>query len=213
MARARSPARRVALAESKADNEEMYQELHTKISSRSFNSRVAQAMSTVKEIVEEKLFLNVVEVAKGGSVGKGTAITDCEDAELVFFVKGLPTSGHAKWLPPLLRSVQSVLSANLPAGFASSIELGETSVQLKASNLTVDLRFSAAFDSYASTVQALGAMGPAARKPFEASFVKERTQFVAKQPGNVKVTIRLLKWWREQQAWSCALTRPSDYIL
>merc|ERR1712216_798372 len=46
----------------------------------------------------------------------------------------------------------------------------------------------------------------------EASFVKERTQFVAKQPGNVKVTIRLL-WWRDQQQWSCALTRPSDYVI
>merc|ERR1719247_2379668 len=29
-------------------NDEMYQELHNKISSRSFNSRVAQALSTVK---------------------------------------------------------------------------------------------------------------------------------------------------------------------
>merc|ERR1719440_672470 len=52
-------------------NDEMYQELHNKISSRSFNSRVAQALSTVKEVVEEKTFLNVVEVVKGGSVGKG----------------------------------------------------------------------------------------------------------------------------------------------
>merc|ERR1719371_72484 len=81
-------------------NDEMYQELHNKISSRSFNSRVAQALSTVKEVVEEKTFLNVVEVVKGGSVGKGTAITDCEDAELVFFVKGLPTEGHQKWMAP-----------------------------------------------------------------------------------------------------------------
>merc|ERR1719456_1669683 len=92
-----------------AENEEMSQELHTKISSRSFNSRVAQALSTIKETVESKLFLNVVEVAKGGSVGKGTAIAECEDAELVFFVKGLPTEGHKKWLPPLLKSVESVL--------------------------------------------------------------------------------------------------------
>merc|ERR1719451_150614 len=99
------PRPRVALSQQKAENEEMYQELHTKISSRSFNSRVAQALSTIKELVETKLFLNVVEVVKGGSVGKGTAITDCEDAELVFFVKGLPTEGHKKWMPSLLRSV------------------------------------------------------------------------------------------------------------
>jgi hypothetical protein len=195
-------------------NDEMYQELHNKISSRSFNSRVAQALSTVKEVVEEKTFLNVVEVVKGGSVGKGTAITDCEDAELVFFVKGLPTEGHAKWLPPLLRSVQSTLQENIPADVATKIECTDDSVQMKVKDtITVALRFSPAFDSYVKTVQALGALGPYARKPFEPSFVKERTQFVAKQPGHVKVTMRLLKWWRDQQAWSCALTKPSDFVL
>merc|ERR550537_2043329 len=224
VARSRSPGfvrsserarpRTVALSQQKAENEEMYHELHTKISSRSFNSRVAQALSTIKEVVESKLFLNVVEVAKGGSVGKGTAINECEDAELVFFVKGLPTEGHKKWLSPLLKSVQSVLTENLDAEIAASVECTETSVQVSMKNqVTVDLRFSPAFESYASTVQALGASGPEARKPFEASFVKERTQFVAKQPGNVKVTIRLLKWWRDQQQWSCALTRPSDYVI
>ena len=208
------PRPRVALSQQKAENEEMYQELHTKISSRSFNSRVAQALSTIKELVETKLFLNVVEVVKGGSVGKGTAITDCEDAELVFFVKGLPTEGHKKWMPSLLRSVEAVLSANLSSDEVSDIETTEASVRVNVRNqVTVDLKFSPAFDSYAKTVQALGASGPDARKSFEASFVKERTQFVAKQPGNVKVTIRLLKWWRDQQAFSCALTRPSDYLI
>ena len=175
---------------------------------------MAQALSTVKEVVEEKTFLNVVEVVKGGSVGKGTAITDCEDAELVFFVKGLPTEGHAKWLPPLLRSVQSTLQENIPADVATKIECTDDSVQMKVKDtITVALRFSPAFDSYVKTVQALGALGPYARKPFEPSFVKERTQFVAKQPGHVKVTMRLLKWWRDQQAWSCALTKPSDFVL
>jgi len=61
--------------------------------------------------------------------------------------------------------------------------------------------------------QALGMLGPHARKFFDPSFVKERTQFVSKQPGHVKVTMRLMKWWRDQQAWSCSLTRPSDYVL
>jgi len=195
-------------------NDELYQELHNKISSRSFNSRVAQALTTVKDVVQEKSFLNVVEVVKGGSVGKGTAITDCEDAELVFFVKGLPTEGHQKWMPPLLRSVQSTLVENLPADMATSIQCTEDSVRMDMKgSIIVHLRFSPAFENYVKTVQALGALGPYARKPFEPSFVKERTQFVAKQPGHVKVTMRLLKWWRDQQAWSCALTRPSDFAL
>ena len=150
----------------------------------------------------------------GEQVGKGTAITDCEDAELVFFVKGLPTEGHQKWLPPLLRSVQSTLVANLPEDMYTSIQCTDDSVQMDMKGtITVHMRFSPAFENYVKTVQALGALGPYARKPFEPSFVKERTQFVAKQPGHVKVTMRLLKWWRDQQAWSCALTRPSDFAL
>merc|ERR1719359_1993646 len=89
-----SPARSrpVALTQQKATDDTMYQDLHTKISSRSFNSRAAQLLSQVSEVVQEKTFLNVTEIVKGGSVGKGTAIEDCNDAVLVVFVKGLPSS-------------------------------------------------------------------------------------------------------------------------
>jgi len=79
--------------------------------------------------------------------------------------------------------------------------------------ITVDLRFSPVFDSYASVIQTLGEQGPEARKYFATSLVKERTQFIAKQPGHVKVTIRLLKWWRDQQAWSGKVFRPTDEML
>jgi len=211
---AQSPPRSRPAPETKKleQNDELYQELHNKISSRSFNSRVAQALSNVKEIVEEKCCLNIAEVAKSGSVGKGTAIIDCEDAELVFFVKGLPYEGHQKWLQPLLKTVQSTLQENLPA--ETKVEITEDSVRVNLKgSIKVDLRFSPAFDNYVKTVQALGSLGPYARKPFEASFAKERTTFVAKQPGHVKVTMRLLKWWRDQQQWSCSLTKPSDFLL
>merc|ERR1712118_429024 len=95
----------------------------------------------------------------------------------------------------------------------SDMTCTDNSVQMMVKNtVKLDLRFSPVFESYAATVQTLGSLGPNVRKLFEPSFVKESTQFVAKQPGHVKVTIRL-KWWREQQAWSCDLTRPSDYLL
>merc|ERR1719287_419221 len=211
----RSPSPRARPATQQIEqNEDLYQELHTKISSRSFNSRVAQALSSIKEIVEQHCFLNVVDVVKGGSVGKGTAITDCEDAELMFFVKGLPTEGHQKWMAPLLRSVKATLSLNFPSDLPASMDCTDDSVRMDVKGgLVVNVRFSPAFENYVETVQALGMLGPYARKPFEPSFVKERTQFVAKQPGHVKVTMRLMKWWRDQQAWSCPLTTPSDYVL
>jgi len=211
-----SPARSrpVALSQQKAKDDSMYQDLHTKISSRSFNSRAAQLLTQIADVVQEKTFLNVAEVVKGGSVGKGTAIEDCNDATLVVFVKGLPSEGHQKWLPPLLKSVQATLENHLPADLASDISVTADSVRMTVKKtMTVDLKFSPAFESYGATVQALGTLGPGARKPFEPSFVKESTQFIAKQPGHVKVTIRLLKWWREQQEFSCSLTRPSDEVL
>merc|ERR1719305_546899 len=212
--RSPSPPRARPATQQIEQNEDLYQELHTKISSRSFNSRVAQALTSIKEVVEQHCFLNVVDVVKGGSVGKGTAITDCEDAELVFFVKGLPTEGHQKWMAPLLRSVKATLSINFPSDMLASMECTDDSVRMDVKGgLVVNVRFSPAFENYVETVQALGMLGPYARKPFEPSFVKERTQFVAKQPGHVKVTMRLMKWWRDQQAWSCPLTTPSDYVL
>merc|ERR1719387_59776 len=72
-----------------SDNEQ-YLELHNKISGRSFNSKIAQVLCDVVDVVTEKSFLNIAQVVKGGSVGKGTAISGTTDAEVVFFLKGLP---------------------------------------------------------------------------------------------------------------------------
>ena len=129
-------------------------------------------------------------------------------------MKGLPTEGHQKWMAPLLRSVKATLSLNFPSDLLASMDCTDDSVRMDVKGgLVVNVRFSPAFENYVETVQALGMLGPYARKPFDPSFVKERTQFVAKQPGHVKVTMRLMKWWRDQQAWSCPLTTPSDYVL
>jgi len=107
----RSPSPRARPATQQIEqNEDLYQELHTKISSRSFNSRVAQALSSIKEIVEQHCFLNVVDVVKGGSVGKGTAITDCEDAELVSGSRLAAACRHC--LTGLVHSKQAIESSS-----------------------------------------------------------------------------------------------------
>jgi hypothetical protein len=86
-------------AVSESSDSQEYLDLHNTISGRSFNSKVAQTLNDVIEVVTEKLFLNVSSVAKGGSVGKGTAINGITDAEVVFFLQGLPPCDHSKWLP------------------------------------------------------------------------------------------------------------------
>merc|ERR1711937_911238 len=94
---------------------------------------------------------------------------DCEDAELVFFVKGLPTEGHQKWMAPLLRSVKATLSLNFPSDLLASMDCTDDSVRMDVKGgLVVNVRFSPAFENYVETVQALGMLGPYARKPFRA---------------------------------------------
>jgi len=201
--------------ETSQDSEE-YLELHNTISGRSFNSKVAQILTEVTDIVSENLFFNISHVVKGGSIGKGTSINGCTDAELVFFVKGLPPSKQNKWLPTMLKAVAGVLNEHLETSLqiVDRLSITEDSICLKVRNLVeVNLRFSSVFESYAETVQELGALGPDGWQHLNASLTKEKVMFVSKQPGQVKVTMRLLKWWRDQQQWTSEYTTPSDDVL
>jgi len=197
-----------------SDSQE-YLDLHNTISGRSFNSKVAQTLNDIVEVVTEKSFLNISQVVKGGSVGKGTAITDTTDAEVVFLLKGMPAGQQSKWLPPLLKAVAAVLTEHLKDGHGvEGICTTDDSVHMKVKGcVNVDLRFSPDFETYSEVIQAMGQQRPDMRKHFKAALVKEQVQFVSKQPGQVKVTMRLLKWWRNQQRWSSALTTPSDELL
>jgi len=198
-----------------SSDSEQYLELHNKISGRSFNSKIAQILCDVVDVVTEKSFLNIAQVVKGGSVGKGTAISGTTDAEVVFFLKGLPQGQHTRWLPPLLKAVSGVLTEHFESGYGmEGICTTADSVYMKVKGLVeVHLRFSPAFESHAEVIDALRKQGPDMRKYYATSLVKDEVQFIAKQPGQVKVTMRLLKWWRDQQQWSCSLTTPSDDIL
>merc|ERR1719240_179641 len=197
-----------------SDSQE-YLDLHNTISGRSFNSKVVQILNDIVEVVTEKSFLNISEVVKGGSVGKGTAISGTTDAEVVFFLKGMPKGQQSKWLPPLLKAVAAVLAQHLSNEHGvEDICPTDDSVHMKVKGcVEVELRFSPDFESFSEVIQAMGQQGPDIRKHFNTSLVKEQVQFVSKQPGQVKVTMRLLKWWRNQQRWTSPLTTPSDEIL
>merc|ERR1719160_161551 len=179
-----------------SDNEQ-YLELHNKISGRSFNSKIAQILCDVVDVVTEKSFLNIAQVVKGGSVGKGTAISGTTDAEVVFFLKGMPQGQHSKWLPPLLKAMASVLTQHLNNEHGvEGICTTDDSVHMKVKGcVELDLRFSPDFETYSDVIEALSKQGPDMRKYYATSLVKDKVQFIAKQPGQVKVTMRLLKWW------------------
>jgi len=192
-----------------------YLELHNTISGRSFNSKVAQTLNDIVDVVTEKSFLNIAKVVKGGSVGKGTAITGTTDAEVVFFLNGMPKELQSKWLPPLLKAVAAVLTEHLSKEHGvEGIRANDDSVQMKVKGcVEVQLRFSPDFETYTDVIETMGQQRPDARKHFNIALVNEQVQFVSKQPGQVKVTMRLLKWWRNQQRWSSPQTTPSDEIM
>jgi len=201
--------------EASADSEE-YLELHNTISGRSFNSKVAQMLTEIVDIVSENAFFNISHVVKSGSVGKGTAINGCTDSEVVFFVKGLPANKQNKWLPTMLKAVSGVLEQHLETSLSivDRLSITEDSICMKVRGMVeVNLRFSATFESYTETVKELGAMGPEGWKHLNTSLTKEKVLFLSKQPGQIKVTMRLLKWWRDQQQWSSEYTTPSDDVL
>lgn len=194
-----------------------YLDLHNKICSRSFNSRVVQALGELVDGISQATCMNVARAVKGGSVGKGISISGCEvDAEVVFFLKGLPANAHERWLPPLVRAVAGTLADSLADDKSvEGVKAMDDSVQVRLKGLmTVELRFSPVYESYAEAMKILGAaQGADARRLCAPALIEERVQFILRQPSSVKVTIRLLKWWRDQQEWSCKAARPSDEIL
>lgn len=194
---------------------EQYLELHTKISGRAFSSKATQSLNDITSILTEKLFLNIDHVTRGGSVGKGTVVGGATDAEVVFFLKGLPVTGQLQWLPALHRAVVGVLTESV--GTAHGIEDAHAltdSVRFSVRGvMSVDLKFVPSFDCISDVYQILDQQEPDCRRRLSAALVKERTHFISKQPGQVKVTMRLMKWWRDQQQWSNTASRPSDDLI
>jgi 2'-5'-oligoadenylate synthetase len=202
------------MSQTPEDSEE-YLELHNTISGRSFNSKIAQILNEVVDLVTEKSFFEISHVVKGGSVGKGTAINGVTDAELVFFCKGLPSAAQSSWLPSLSKAVAGVLmQCSEEVEFLRDISVTSEYISVKVKGLMeVKIRFAAAFDSHTEAVQTLGEQGPQGWKHLPVTLTKEKVQFISKQPGQVKVTMRLLKWWRDQQTWASEYVTPSDELL
>jgi len=197
------------------NNGDAYLDLHTKISGRAFSSKATQALNDITAAVSEKLFLNVDHVVRGGSVGRGTVIGGATDAEIVFFLKDLPVAGQLKWLPALHKAVVGVLKEHLSASHGVEDVLAEAdSVKFNVRGVvSVDMKFVPVFDSLGEVYKALKQSDADARRRLGCALLKERTHFISKQPGQVKVTMRLLKWWRDQQQWSNASARPSDDLI
>jgi len=196
--------------------DEHYLQLHNKIWTESFNSKVATILTEVLEAVSGILFLNVDHVVKGGSLGKGVAISGVTQTEAIFFLKGVPLVNQRKWLPGLLRATATILNdslANNNKG-VENVHATEDSVQVRVEgNLILSILFAPMFESTRSVIKALTQQDESAHRYYRASLMKQTINFVAQQPEELKMTMRLVKWWRDQQEWSSKMTYPSDELL
>jgi hypothetical protein len=203
----------VAVPPAVSENQK-YLDLHQKIRGIDFGTKTASALTSAVDCISKVAFLNVDHIVKGGSIGKGTAISGVTDAEAVFFLNGLPAVGHEDWLPGLVKAVAGVLSLSKEEmGVNDDILSDDDSLALQFADLTVRVKFSPVFESHARIIQTLKECDHDARKYYTTSLAKERVQFIAKQPESVKMTMRLMKWWREQQRWTDAMCTPSDDVI
>jgi hypothetical protein len=188
--------------------------LHERVSSRGFRVEVARAVAAAVTSLMQATFLSVHHVVAGGAAGRDTAIEGSANLEVTVFVEGLPAAGQETQLPGFLKSVVIGLKDQLESGIHVDGVLGDA-VRLEMDGLTsVEVRLAPVFETHGQTLQALeNANTPQTRRLLEAALDGQQVRFVKKQAEPVKVTARLLKWWRCQQQWSSKLTRPSDDLL
>jgi len=193
-----------------------YVELHDAIHSNAFSSETMRRVNDLVAFISESSFLDIHHVVTGGSVGKGTFISGDVSPEIVFFLEGLPVTNHETWMPALLKAVMASFASDLELLGLHSVHIVEDAIIMKSAgqiSMTAKLSISPVFEGYAHTLQILRDQGPEAQFLQTLALAKERTQFVARQPNSVKKTIRLMKWWRNQQQWSSSMTCPCEEIL
>lgn len=194
------------------EKNDAYLELHSRISGRAFSSKVTQALNEISATISEHLPFNIERVIRGGSVGRGTVIGNFTDAELVFHIRDMPATAHLK--PELHKAVVGVLKMQLGAPEVEDIVATNDAVKFTLRGmLAVTLKFVPVFSCFADVHKAMATATSEARERLAAALTKERTHFISKQSGQVKVTMRLMKWWRDQQKWTNAIARPSNDLL
>jgi len=216
------PTQESAQEASDASEAEKFVELHSTIYSKSFNTEATNRVNELVSILSGIEVLNSSCIAVGGSVAKGTMISSHADAEVVVFSREVDAAFPGTSMQSLLSATAGVLAASRDSLCLDDVEQLDHSllVHMKCSgSLTVRVYMAPVFENHAEALQVVGdevvfgENGADARKLYSPSFVRERTQFVARQPSSVKMTIRLIKWWRDQQTWHGDLARPCDDIL
>lgn len=208
-----------------AGQNQAFLNLHAQLMGNRALENASRALRHVCDLVPRLLFLNVARVVPGGSAASGTAVAGSITAEAVLLIRGLPLTGLERTLPNLVTSTTAALQEQLvgTAGIERIWHGGEVVRMQVEGSVQVDVRFAPADRAYTDTVGAMseqktkpsnGREQPeAARRVLTACFAERKNQFIHALPEPVKMTIRLLKWWRGKCQWSTSKACPSDQLL
>eukprot|EP00747_Dinoflagellata_sp_TGD_P032973 gnl/TRDRNA2_/TRDRNA2_136326_c0_seq1.p1 gnl/TRDRNA2_/TRDRNA2_136326_c0~~gnl/TRDRNA2_/TRDRNA2_136326_c0_seq1.p1 ORF type:complete len:645 (+),score=158.33 gnl/TRDRNA2_/TRDRNA2_136326_c0_seq1:139-2073(+) len=180
---------------------------------------IVQRLMAVCRAVEQGSFLALDEVVLGGAAGKGL-VTNGPQAEIVLFVRQLPFKSFNQWLPHILETLAPVIEHQLAAQRAEKfkVEKDHLRFQLEGASasekdIVVLIYLSPVFKNRDHLVECIRATPPAERFYFYPAMVKDRNDFVGRQPQQAKNIIRLMTWWSSRQRWSSAFTTPCDYLV
>ena len=166
--------------------EKMYLDLHVKVSSRSFNSRVAQGMNTAVELIRDSLPFDIEGVARGGSVGNSTAVASSPSATATYFVHNLPHCGFDEWQSKICKAAGRVLDHMFNEEHWTQLKIrnDHVSMVLKGCDLTLKIYFAPYFETYLESLMCLSTQHPSMRPYFQSIFAKESSNFIARQNGS-----------------------------
>eukprot|EP00747_Dinoflagellata_sp_TGD_P211655 gnl/TRDRNA2_/TRDRNA2_84872_c0_seq1.p1 gnl/TRDRNA2_/TRDRNA2_84872_c0~~gnl/TRDRNA2_/TRDRNA2_84872_c0_seq1.p1 ORF type:complete len:729 (-),score=162.91 gnl/TRDRNA2_/TRDRNA2_84872_c0_seq1:66-2252(-) len=199
-------------------SDEAFGGIHSRLAQGTSYQSVVQRVMAVCRQVEQASFLALEEVVLGGAAGKGL-VTTGPQAEIVLFVRQLPYKNFVQWLPHILETLAPVLEYQLSSQRAEKfkVEKDHLRFQLEGAGgereLVVLVYLSPLFKGPDHLMECIRSTPPAERFYFYPSMVKERNDFVGRQPQFAKNVVRLMTWWSSRQKWSSVFTTPSDWLL
>jgi len=176
-----------------------------------------QLDSIAGKIVDCCSFVKVRRAVATGALVSGTAIRGDVGAEIVLFIEGLSLLERERWESSMAASIAGILEEQLAGqqGVAS-VKAGTGVVFLETSDGlgTVKLLLAPESLNYSGAYEGLARQkAESSQSGGAAAFAPQKVRFLKKQPEGVKASIRLLKHWRSQQAWSSESSRPSDDVI
>lgn len=203
--------------------DQVYYDIHAHLNKDINHQAVVQRLMAVCRQIEQSCFLALEEVVLGGAAGKGL-LTTGPAAEIVLFVKQLPYRSFPQWLPNILETMAPVLEHQLASMGAERFKVEKDHLRfflvgggaVASGGLAGDLVqvfLCPVFRGREHLLECIKASPPAEQPYFRPALVKERNDFVARQPQRLKVLMRLMAWWASKQCWSGRPTAPMDWLV